>query len=192
MPAADPFGWISRSSCGRCLRYTSKSQNRCRAEENTTHNKLLHRCRSLLCVVFSSARQRFCDFDVYRRHRPQEDLDIQPKGSAAGISNIETNHFVECRLVLSTDLPQPGHARNRIKPTSLPRPILFRLIGNTWPRSDQAHFAAKYVNELRQFIETAAPNKIAERNDSGITGHIQLGHRFVGCHQASHVVLMET
>lgn len=45
----------------------------------------------------------------------QEDLKIEPETEGPGVLDIQTDHLIECQLVLAAYLPQTCHARDSTK-----------------------------------------------------------------------------
>src|SRR5688572_28839621 len=74
------------------------------------------------------------------------------------------------------------------------RPLRNRValvfVGNTRPRSDQAHVALENIYHLRQFIEPRSSEQPAQRDQSRIPPRVQLLHGDVGIHQTREIGLM--
>src|SRR6266446_7300370 len=132
------------------------------------------------------------DLRDYRRHGLQKDTDVQPERALPRIRDIETDHLLECCLVLPADLPESRHTGKRVEPLGLPQSVFLRFVWNTWTRPHQTHLATKYVDQLRQLIQVTSPHDVAERNNSRITKRIQLRHRTIHCDQTAQMVLMQS
>ena len=93
------------------------------------------------------------------RHRSNGDLQIEKEARIAHIPDVQG------RLILGGNIPSSDHLR----PAREPRPHLqasrafARLIaGEQRPGADKRHIAAQNVQQLRQFIEFGAAQKIAK------------------------------
>src|SRR5580704_12932914 len=80
------------------------------------------------------------------------DPEIQPEGHVLGIKDVHVNHFSEGRLVLAVDLPKACQPGRGVHSFPLPHLVTLKFMGGAGTRAHQAHFAAKYVKELGQFV----------------------------------------
>ena len=106
------------------------------------------------------------------------------------IEQIHGDHLVECRLVFPVYLPVAGQARQTVHALPLPRFIVVKFIWGARPRPDQAHLAAKHVEDLGQFVQTAGAQNSPKRGQTGIAVSIELRHRTIDPHQFLEVVFM--
>ena len=102
--------------------------------------------------------------------RERKDFEIKPNRPVVDVVNVHLNpaaHFLGgIRFTSQTaNLSQAGHARFNLVAvaiTSDARSIVFIVNERMRPRPDEGHFAAQYVDELRQFIDASftqqAPN----------------------------------
>ncbi len=84
------------------------------------------------------------------------DLQVQPRRLVLHITQVQIDHLLECRPVLSADLPQPRQSRRRSATPLVPRRKQIKFIRRAGPRTNQAHLAAQYIDQLRQFIDPSA------------------------------------
>src|SRR2546422_1763102 len=87
---------------------------------------------SLCLCVLPFWTHHIQDLHDYRRHGLQKDTDVQPERAPPRIRNIETDHFLECCLVLSADLPESGHTGKGVEPIGLPQSVFLRFVWYAW------------------------------------------------------------
>ena len=94
----------------------------------------------------------------YRFWRLQENLQVEEGRTVAGIAQIQPHHVIEFHAAATIHLPEPGDSRPGFEQTAaMPRGIHFHLIRQRRTRSDQRHFSAQHIDQLRQFVEAGAP-----------------------------------
>src|ERR1700730_19377765 len=82
-----------------------------------------------------------------------EDDHVKRGGLFAGVDRIETYTPVIVEIISPADLPQPGHARCALVIGSDPAGIALDFLGKDRPRSDQAHVALQYIEQLRSMVQ---------------------------------------
>src|SRR5437763_705931 len=80
---------------------------------------------------------------------------VKERRHISDIIKIQDDHIIKIYRAPSCNLPQTCATRNYRQTSAVPILILFELIGQTWPRADQAHFAAKNVEKLRQLVKAS-------------------------------------
>src|SRR3984893_6094508 len=91
-----------------------------------------------------------------------EDDHVKPGGLFAGVDRIETYTPVIVEIISTADLPQPGYARRALVIGSDPAAIALDFLGKDRPRSDQAHVALQYIEQLRKLVQARAAQKRTE------------------------------
>jgi hypothetical protein len=90
-----------------------------------------------------------------------ENLEITEKRLGTGIPAINLGQPDRIGHVYSPDLCQTRNAwANRQGPCLPSRGDQLRLGGQTWSRPNEAHIAAKDVDQLREFIKFPPPEKL--------------------------------
>lgn len=97
-----------------------------------------------------------------------QDHKIHPEIPVADIPDIQIDAGCEIHIVPPAHLPQSRDPRtHREDGVTLPAD-LFAFAEHIGPWADEAHLAAKYIEDLRQLIERGAPQKMADRGDAGV------------------------
>src|SRR5882762_5572051 len=138
-------------------------------------------CSWLACTSQGTLREaRFSQLHEDCGKRFQHDRQVQPERNVFRIKDVHLDHFGERSFVLAIHLPVSSKARRSVDPFLLPSLIALEFIGCARARTDQAHFSAKHIEELRQFIQSGRSQYATTRNDAGITRSVELCHRTVG------------
>src|SRR5215813_8424618 len=85
----------------------------------------------------------------HNRASLKDDLQIQHEGQIPQIEQIHGDHFVESRLVFPVHLPVSCETRETVYAFPLPWLVMGKFIWRAWPRTNQTHFAAQHVENLR-------------------------------------------
>jgi hypothetical protein len=96
--------------------------------------------------------------------RVHENLEVTEKRLRLGIPAINLRQPDRIGHVYALDLRRPRDARtNRQGPCLPARGDQLRLGGQAWSRPNEAHIAAKDVDQLREFIKFPPPEKLPNR-----------------------------
>ncbi len=107
----------------------------------------------------------------------QNQLDIAPKGPILEIFEISLETIREVRLnqrraAKASHLSKPSETRFRrmampISLVDLPKQFIRGPAAKRmWPRPNNAHISAQYINQLRHFIDARAANETANAGNA--------------------------
>src|SRR5215467_14199982 len=77
----------------------------------------------------------------------------------------KSQHSLFVSIFKGSEVGNPGTHR---KDLFIIPPKHIHIPGDLWPRTDQAHFSAKDVKKLGQFVELSSAQKIANSRDSWV------------------------
>src|SRR5665647_442699 len=75
----------------------------------------------------------------------QHDLHVEPERPVVEIFEVELHPLLKGDVVPAVDLPEARDARLHREPSPLPILVLFYLVGDGRPRTDDAHVADENV-----------------------------------------------
>ena len=82
------------------------------------------------------------------------------------VLHVEVHPLLESDLVAAAHLPEAGEARAHREPAALPRLVLRHFAGQGRPRTDDAHFAAQHVDELRELVDAELADEATHGGDA--------------------------
>src|SRR5690348_17161060 len=113
--------------------------------------------------------------DQHNRNRAPENFDVEPERPVVDVLEIEADPILEIlHVVPSAYLPETGQARPHAQATAMREVVeAFHFVNRQRPRTNEAHLAAKHVEELREFIDAELAQNFPEGRDPGILGHLE-------------------
>src|SRR5690606_34879841 len=103
---------------------------------------------------------------------PPQDAQVVRQRPVVHVIQIEPHRFVPGQVGAAGDLPQPGDTRLDQQPAPHV-PQVVAVVGGQRPGPDQRHLAPQDVDELRQLVDGAGPQQLAEREDPGIVADLE-------------------
>ena len=91
-----------------------------------------------------------------------------PRRAVLDVEDVELDPLVPGQRRAPVDLRPACDARLHVEPLSLTRRVLLDLVGERWPRADQAHLPAHDVPELGQLVEREPPQHAPNASDARI------------------------
>ena len=120
----------------------------------------------------------------------EHNFQIEKNRPVLEIEQVHRDHLVEGRFIFTVYLPVSGQPRKTVYTFPLPRLVMSKFIWRARPRTNQAHFTANHVEDLRQLIQAACTQKSAKRGEARIADSIQLRHWTIDPDQFSQVVFV--
>ncbi len=116
--------------------------------------------------------------------RAEHEHDVLPETSFLNVAGIGLRESLRRRHVNSLKLGQSGYAGphgKHLEFTSCDDDVMLRW--EAWARTDEAHFTAQDVDQLRQFVELVSAQLSAERCDPGGSRIMRADVRRTCCHR---------
>src|SRR5208282_3648512 len=101
-------------------------------------------------------------------NRAGEDTQVQEQTPVLDVSEIKVHVELERRTAARRNLPQTRDAGFHVKAPVVVKFVMIDFVDGMRPRSNQAHFSAQHVPELREFVEAIAADDTADAGDSGV------------------------
>src|ERR687888_1786133 len=98
-----------------------------------------------------------------RGHRLNEDRDVHPERPVLEVVEVEPDEVIEAEVRAARDLPEARDAGEDVVPRPMPVLELGVIPEREGARPDQAHRAAKDVQELGNLVEREAPEQRSDR-----------------------------
>ena len=95
-------------------------------------------------------------------NRLKDQFQIEQETAVTNVLHIHSHPVGEFGLSITFQLPDASQARNNFKAFTLPHQTFNRLIDRKWPWPDQRHVPSKNVDQLRQFVNTAFSQVLAD------------------------------
>ena len=92
--------------------------------------------------------------------RHQNDFTIQPERTMIDIPQIEKKSSLPGGGVPPIHLRPPCQARRNKVPSMLVRGVALQIFHEERSRADEAHVSFQHIDQLGQFIESAAPHQL--------------------------------
>src|SRR5215207_3552577 len=98
----------------------------------------------------------------------QHDAQVEPERPVLYVEEVEPDHLVEREAVAPRHLPQARHPRLHVETLAVPKLVRLHLVRNRRARADDAHVSAQHVQELRQLVQTRAPQPPSRARDARV------------------------
>src|SRR5580658_8417345 len=120
-----------------------------------------------------------------RRDRLSDDEQIPDRRPRIHVLVVELHPVLERNIAAPVDLPQAGNALGNAQTTQRDCVVVRHFARQSGAGTDQRHIAKHYVDQVRQLVDTRAPEKTAERMKPRIVADLKDGAvDFVEVHDA--------
>ena len=104
-----------------------------------------------------------------------QDFQIEPQRPVVNVFKVKTHPVLEIgNLIAAADLPEAGEAGLDAQAAAVGQIFkTFHLVHRQRARTDQAHFGAEHVVELRQLVEAVFAEEFSDWRDARVVGDLE-------------------